>query len=74
MRCIAISNTKCISSQGHGTGLGKGGKGIYDPIPLTSKDIIDVGSKVGIGRVEEENDQHQVATEKRKDLESEVQV
>eukprot|EP00291_Cryptomonas_curvata_P012649 CAMPEP_0172186330 /NCGR_PEP_ID=MMETSP1050-20130122/20694_1 /TAXON_ID=233186 /ORGANISM="Cryptomonas curvata, Strain CCAP979/52" /LENGTH=302 /DNA_ID=CAMNT_0012860473 /DNA_START=86 /DNA_END=991 /DNA_ORIENTATION=- len=59
--------------KGHG-GLGPAGRGICDPIPITSKDLDDITSRVGVGKSGEENQMHVVATEKRKDLESEIQV
>jgi hypothetical protein len=39
--------------KGLGSGLGRGGRGIYDPIPLTNKDMMDIGSRVGVGRIQE---------------------
>lgn len=59
--------------KGHGSGLGREGRGIFDPIPLTSKDMIDLGSRVGVGKVAEEDGQHQLAAQKRA-LESELQA
>lgn len=63
--------------KGVGSGLGRKQDGIFDPIPLSSKDPLDLlfgGSKVGVGRLEEENAMHEVATDKRKELESEIQA
>ena len=60
--------------KGAGNGLGRAGAGICDPIPLTSKDALDLNSRVGLGKAEEESDMHAAATESRNALESEIQA
>ena len=60
--------------RGAGTGLGRESRGIYDPIPLTSKELLDLNSRVGLGKTEEESEMHVAATESRNALESEIQA
>ena len=60
--------------RGQGSGIGRHGSGIYDPIPLTTKDIQDLSSRIGLGKAEEEGDMHVLATENRNALESEIQA
>ena len=60
--------------KGAGTGLGRESRGIYDPIPLTSKEMLDLNSRIGLGKAEEEGEMHAAATESRNALESEIQA
>jgi len=59
--------------RGAGTGLGRESRGIYDPIRLKRK-LLDLNSRVGLGKTEEESEMHVAATESRNALESEIQA
>eukprot|EP00293_Proteomonas_sulcata_P012729 CAMPEP_0184316384 /NCGR_PEP_ID=MMETSP1049-20130417/89733_1 /TAXON_ID=77928 /ORGANISM="Proteomonas sulcata, Strain CCMP704" /LENGTH=296 /DNA_ID=CAMNT_0026635329 /DNA_START=1 /DNA_END=891 /DNA_ORIENTATION=- len=85
-RCVMASMEKHIPQQNkgyqmllnmgwkYGDGLGPRAQGLIDPVPLTTKDMLDLNSRVGLGRIEMENEMHDVATERRRDLESEIQA